>query len=60
MNLHPGIRIDKISPSEGIPGFLFVAATAAICLTIPAIRVFLLASLALGLVGAVILSYLRR
>ena len=60
MKMHSGIRIDKISPSEGVPGFLFVLGTVIICLAVPAIQVFFLASLTLGLTGAAFLSYLRR
>lgn len=56
---HPGIRIDQI-PAAGFPGLLFVAGTVLLCLTIPAVRVFFLGSLTLGLIGAAILTRLRR
>lgn len=59
MKIHPGIRIDKID-AEGFPGLLFVLATALIVLSIPALRVFFLASLSLGIVGSVLLHYYHR
>ena len=59
MITHPGIRIDKINP-EGFPGLLFVLATAVLVLSIPALQLFFLASLSLGIVGSVLLHYYRR
>lgn len=53
---HPGIRIDKI-PVEGTAGFIFVAATLLIFLSIPAVRGFLLITGTFGVLGAGILYF---
>lgn len=58
---HPGIRIDRIRVSKGVAGFLFVLATVSIfAVGIPAVRPFLIASVLLGLLGGVILTYRNR
>lgn len=56
---HPGIRIDQI-PAAGFPGLLFVVGTILLCLSIPAVRLFFLGSLTLGLIGAALLTHWRR
>jgi hypothetical protein len=56
---HPGIRIDQI-PASGLPGLFFVAGTALLCLSIPAVQTFFLGSLTLGLIGAALMTYWRR
>ena len=50
---HPGIRIDQIRPS-GIPGLLFVVATVILFAALPPVRAFLLVSLPLGVLGALV------
>ncbi len=59
IQMHPGIRIDKI-PAAGFPGLLFVVSTILLCLSVPAVQLFFLSSLTLGLIGAALLNYWRR
>lgn len=59
MQIHPGIRIDKINAS-GFPGLLFVLATVVTFMSIPVVRLFFLVSLTLGIVGAIMLHYYHR
>lgn len=60
MKLHPGIRIDKIKVKGG-PGLVFAFTILAIVLIgVPQSRLFLICSLAGGLIIAAALRFLRR
>lgn len=57
MEIHPGIRIDRIPTNGGIEGLMFTVATAVVFLAVPEVRDFLLIGLLGGIPTAALLYF---
>jgi hypothetical protein len=59
--LHPGIRVDRIEVGGGAIGLIFVASTVyTFAIGIPALRMFLIGAIALGVITSILLALFHR